>query len=143
MKSFPEMLASSSVSTPDMLASASNSIPLDKDNEKISDTVQHFAPATFDSIALLVIPPPVCFLFGVFSWWLTRGSIGNVSRECNAGGAWCRIVVRRWQLSAAIRLQRFVRRLDDAMYCDICEMLLNGRRQFREHCDGKKHRKIS
>ena len=90
-----------------------------------------------ESTAVAVIPTPARLLLSVFSWWLTRGSVGNASRACNPGSAGCRMVVRRWQNSAAARLQRFVRRRWQlhGRYCVLCDMVLNGPSQYRDHCE--------
>ena len=91
------------------------------------------------------LPNPACALVGVFGWWLSRGSVGSASGQCGFSGVWCRHVVRRWQDHAASRLQRWRRRpfqlvFSDPAYFPICEMLLNGQRQFQDHVSGKKHR---
>ena len=39
------------------------------------------APASSGVTAVAVIPPPVRLLFGVLSWWLTRGTAGTATSK--------------------------------------------------------------
>ena len=96
-----------------------------------------------ESTAVAVIPSAARLLLSLFSWWLTRGSVGNASRAFKPGSAGCRMVVRRWQNSAATRLQRFLRRRwrRRGVYCALCDVLLNGPIQYRDHCIGKAHKR--
>ena len=101
--------------------------------------VHHFTTIS----AAVSLPSPARSLLGTMGWWLTKGSVGSVSRDCNTNATWCKATIRLWQRFAVRRLQRFARCfLRRATYCEHCEMLLNGRCQLLDHNIGKKHKNI-
>ena len=98
----------------------------------------------FTTIAAAVsLPSPARSLLGTMGWWLTKGSVGSVSRDCNNNATWCKATIRLWLRFAVRRLQRFARYFLRMVtyYCELCKILLNGRSQLLDHNIGKKHKK--